>query len=139
MQKWLQNLSLRYKVILTALLIESTMFGILVGYSVYLNNAELQSQGRQRVQEISQTLVAALGPWLSQQADSSVRDILLTRYNQGQLTAITVRDNFGRVLHQVGGTARGGCQGASRPCPGRQPAHLRATSPRWHGRPLVPS
>ena len=115
MQKWLKNLSLRYKVILTALLIESTMFAILVGYSAHLNNADLQNQGRQRVQEISQTLVAALGPWLSQSDDSSVRNILVTRYNQDQLTTITVRDNFGRVLHQMGGGARGGDFALTRP------------------------
>ena len=84
------------------------MFAILVGHSVRLNNTELQSQGRQRVHEITRTLVAGMAPWLSQQDDATARDLLVTRYNQGQLSRISLRDNTGRVTYQLGAVSRAG-------------------------------
>ena len=108
MQNGLNNISLRAKCMLTVLTIQTLMIAILVGHSVQLNNAELQTQARQRVQEITRTLVAAVGPWLSQQDDTSARNILATRYNQGQLTAVTLRNNAGRVIHHMGADASPG-------------------------------
>jgi diguanylate cyclase (GGDEF)-like protein/PAS domain S-box-containing protein len=105
MQNGLNNISLRAKCMLTVLMIQTLMFAILVGHSVQLNNAELQTQARQRVQEITRNLVAAVGPWLSQQDNTSARNILETRYNQGQLTAITLCNNAGRVIHHMGAGA----------------------------------
>ena len=101
MKFWPENLSLRYKLILTTLFIEAIMIALLVGHSVRLNNAALQTQGQQRVQEIARAMEAALGPLLSQHNDAAVRGMLVARQREGQLTAMTVRDNTRRVIHQV--------------------------------------
>ena len=98
MQTWLKNIPLRGKCMLTVLLIEAMMFVLLVGNSVRLNNAELQLQARQRVQEISHTLVAAIAPWLAQHDQATAHEILLTRHRQGQLTGITLRNQTGHVV-----------------------------------------
>ena len=102
MRNWLKNLPLRGKCMLTVLLIEAMMFALLVGNSVRLNNAELQMQTRQRVQEISQTLVAAIGPWLAQHDEATVYEILLARHRQSQLTGITLLNPAGKPIQQIG-------------------------------------
>ncbi|HEY9099803.1 MAG TPA: EAL domain-containing protein [Thiobacillus sp.] len=103
MKDWFDRLSLRYKLTLSALIVEMVVLVLLIGYGVQHTHQTLQRQTDARVNEMSETLaIALLGP-LSQQDDVSVRDITDALQRNEEWLLITVRDGNGRMVHQTGG------------------------------------
>ena len=79
-----------------------------------LNNAELQTQTRQRGQEISKTRVATIGPCLRSINEATVYDILLVQHRQSQLTGMTLLNPAEKVIQQIGSAPQGAI--SSWPC-----------------------
>ncbi len=102
MKAWLDRLSLRYKLTLAALAVETVMLSFLIANGVELTTRSLQQQAEQRVTEIAKTLGAALLAPLMQQDDASVRDIVETLQHDGGLKMIEVRDRSDRAVYQAG-------------------------------------
>jgi diguanylate cyclase (GGDEF)-like protein/PAS domain S-box-containing protein len=102
MKAWLERLSLRYKLTLAALGVEAVMLSFLIANGVQLTTDALQKQAGHRVEEIAQTLEAALLAPLAQQDDASVRDITESLRHDGGLKMIEVRDSDNRIIHQIG-------------------------------------
>ncbi|PKO59017.1 MAG: sensor domain-containing diguanylate cyclase, partial [Betaproteobacteria bacterium HGW-Betaproteobacteria-17] len=94
---------MRYKLTLAALAVEGVMLSFLIANGVHLTTRSLQQQAEQRVEEIAQTLGAALLAPLMQQDDASVRDIVETLQHDGGLKMIEVRDRSDRTVYQAGG------------------------------------
>lgn len=107
MTGWFARLSLRYKLALTALVVEALMLTFLIANGVHLTQKTLQEQGVQRVREIGQTLAAALLAPLSEQDDASVHDIVETLLGENTLKMVEVRDARERIIHQVGESGNG--------------------------------
>lgn len=102
MKDWFGRLSLRYKLTLAALAVEAIMLSLLIGYGVQFTTQTLQKQIDYRVHEMAKTLAVALLAPLSQQDDSSVRDITESLQRDEDWVMIEVRDNTGRVVHRAG-------------------------------------
>ncbi len=102
MTGWLARLSLRYKLALAALVVEALMLTFLIANGVHLTQQTLQEQGVQRVQEIGQTLAAALLAPLAAGDDAGVRGIVETLHRENTLRMIEIRDAGKRVIQQVG-------------------------------------
>jgi diguanylate cyclase (GGDEF)-like protein/PAS domain S-box-containing protein len=100
--KWLDRLSLRYKLTLAALGVEAVMLSFLIANGVQLTTQSLQTQAEHRVAEIAKTLEAALLGPLAQQDDASVRDIAESLQQDEGLKMIEVRDGSKRIVHQSG-------------------------------------
>ncbi|MBU2641156.1 MAG: EAL domain-containing protein [Thiobacillus sp.] len=102
MKRWLEQLSLRYKLTFSALAVEGVMLAFLIGNGVQSTHRELQQLGEQRVTEMARILSVALQVPLSQQDDASTRDIIEALLNSNGLKMIEVRDSRNRIVHQVG-------------------------------------
>lgn len=102
MRAWFGRLSLRYKLTLVALGVESVMLSFLIGNGVQLTDEALQEQAEHRVHELAKTLEAALLAPLVQQDHASVRDIIESLRRDDGLKMIEVRDNDNHVVHQAG-------------------------------------
>ena len=101
MRAWFDQLSLRYKLTLSAVIVEAAMLVLLILYGLQVTHEALQHQADLRVQEMSETLSAALLTPLSQQDDVSVRDISDALQRSEEWLSITVRDSQNRVIHQT--------------------------------------
>ena len=101
MNAWFDQLSFRYKLTLSALLVEAVMLILLIGYGVQHTHQALQQQADLRVNEMSETLAVALLTPLSQQDDVSVRDITETLQRDEEWLSITVLDSNNRIIHQT--------------------------------------
>ncbi len=96
------TLSLKTRLVLTALVVEVAVFLLLIFNSVRLTDEALQGQGRARLAETSHLLSAALGPLLVQQDLATTRDLVHELKLSNDLTYISVMDSTGRVLVQAG-------------------------------------
>ena len=101
MKVWFKQLSLRYKLTLSALIVETVMLVLLIVFGLQLTHDALQQQADLRVKEMSDTLATALLTPLSQQDDVSVRDISEALQRNEEWLSITVRDSNDRVIHQT--------------------------------------
>ncbi len=102
MKTWLERLPLRYKITLTALVVEAVMMGFLIVNGMQFTSQALLAQAQHRANEISETLAVALQASLAQQDEASVHDIIESVRRDGGLSSIEVRDSRNRVLHQLG-------------------------------------
>lgn len=101
MNGWFDQLSLRYKLTLSALFVEAVILILLIVYGPQHTDEALQQQADLRVNEMSETLATALLTPLSQQDDVSVRDITEALQRSEEWLSITVRDSHNRVIHQT--------------------------------------
>ena len=102
MTDWFGRISLRYKLTLSALLVETVMLSFLIGYGMQFTSQTLQNQIDYRLEEMSETLAAALLAPLSQQDDASVRNITEALQRDDDWVMIEVRDNNKRIVHRTG-------------------------------------
>jgi diguanylate cyclase (GGDEF)-like protein/PAS domain S-box-containing protein len=106
MRQWLAQLSLRYKLTLTALAVETVMFALLIGYGVQFTGQALHKQAGRHMQDIAETLAVSLQGPLSKLDDAGVGTIIESVRRDRAVKAIEVRDSRNRLIHQVGADKR---------------------------------
>lgn len=102
MKAWWNPLSLRYKLTLAALAVESVMLAFLIWNGVAISRDAMHRQAEQQLHEVALTLAVALQAPLSQQDDASVRDIVDFLKRDSDMKLIEVRDDKGHLVHQTG-------------------------------------
>ncbi|MFA6902482.1 MAG: ATP-binding protein [Gallionellaceae bacterium] len=100
---WLRG-SLRWKLVLAAVLIEAVMLLLLFANNARLFNKSIEQQGVQKVQELSSMLNVALAPALFQRDYARAQGIIddLLRDNSAALAYLVILDESGRVFGRGG-------------------------------------